>query len=91
MGAPTPQGMKEEGGSSCGPVLALGTSFRPGALGRAPGLGRALLGTRTVWFLSGKGLVWEGPAGGARPRSRSLGITGLSRGKAGAGQTSASF
>lgn len=90
MGAPTPQGREEEGGSSCGPALAMGASFRPGALGRAPGGGRALLGTKTVWAFSGKGLVREGSAGWARPRSCSLDVSGLSRGKAGASQASAS-
>lgn len=90
MGVPTPQGMKEEGGSNCGPVLAMGTNFRPEALGRAPGWGRALPGTRTVWAFSEKRLFRGEPVGGARPRSRSLGVSGLSKGKAGAGQASAS-
>lgn len=82
MGASTPLGMKEEGGSSCGPVLAMGASLRPGTLGRAPGWGSAL-GTKAAWGFSRKGLVWEGSAGWARPRSCSLNVSGLSRGKAG--------
>lgn len=91
MGASPPQGTKEEGGSSCGPVLAMGAGFRPGALGRAPGGGRALLGTKTDWAFSRKGLGREGPVGRARPRSCSLDVSGLSRGKAGAWSASASF
>lgn len=88
VGASTPQGMKEEGGSSSGPALAKGDSFGPGAFGRAPGWGRELLGTSPVWVSSRKGLVREGPAGWAMPRLCSLSISGLGRGKAGAGQTS---
>lgn len=86
MGASTPCGMKEDGGSSSGPAFATGDSFRPGPPGRAPGRGRELLGTSTVWAFPGKGLVREGATGWAVPRPCSLGASGLSRGKAGAGQ-----
>lgn len=86
MGASTPRNVKEEGGSSSRPVLAVGGNFRPGGLGRAPGWGRGLLGISAFWAFARKDLVREGPAGWAMPRSCSLNTSGLSRGKAGAGQ-----
>lgn len=67
----TPRSVKEEGGSSSRPVLAVGGSFRPGGLSRAPGWGRVLLGISAGW---------------AMPRQCSLSASGLSREKAGVGQ-----
>lgn len=90
VGASTPRNVKEEGGSSSRPVLAVGGNFRPAGLGKAPGWGRELLGISAFWAFARKGLVGEGLAGWAMPRSCSLSTSGLSRGKAGAGQAAVS-
>lgn len=79
-GASTLHSVKEEGGSSCRPVLTVGGSFRRG------GLGGGLLGISAVWAFASKGLVREGRAGWAMPRPWSLSASGLSREKAGAAQ-----
>ena len=78
--ASAPRSMKEEGGSSCRPVLAVGGSFRPGALGRG------LLGSSAVWAFARKGVVSARPIGWTSPRPCSHSASGLSRGKTGAGQ-----
>ena len=78
--------MKEDGGSSSGPVFTVGDGFRPGPPGRVPGWGRELLKTSTLWAFSSKGLVREGAVGWAVPRPCFLEASVLSRGKAGAGQ-----
>lgn len=80
MCASAPRSMKEEGGNSSRPVLAVGGGFRPGALGRG------LLGSSAVWAFARKGVVSARPIGWTSPRPCSHSASGLSRGKTGAGQ-----